>query len=196
MLTVDPHPRQSLRTLPDKRFQCNIEFLTAHSWLSFSKQYCGHFAAISSRIGDPLAVALAQQYARETFKSRLTRKETQSFSVLFVEPSKVRDPWFRPQVPGCLWKCRLRQCQKLTAFLPIYMICYLVIGKTNKQTGWFDMIWSWQVTLRITNHFALSQIIRSLVQRSFWKTKVGPAGTLCPPFSLFFFLIGTLSAFF
>lgn len=187
MIIADPHPGQSLRTLPDKCFLCNIEFLTAHSCLSFSKQHCEHFAAVSSRISGPLAMALTQQCVHETFKPRLTRKEMQNFSVLFVEPSKVRGPWFRPQVPGYEWKCRLRQCQKPYCILA-YLHDLLPHHRKNKQKGWFDTIWSWQVMLITPVSLLSHRSFDPLSEDLSGKQKSGQLG-LCVLFflSLFFF---------
>ena len=78
MITVDLDPRTvSYRALPDKSLQCNTELLTAASWLSFAKKYCGYFAAALSRISGPEAMTFGQQSAHETFEPKLTWKAMQ-----------------------------------------------------------------------------------------------------------------------
>lgn len=73
------------------------------------------------------------------------------------------------------------------------MSCYPVIGKTNKGTDWFDMIWLWQITLITTYHFTLLRIIWNPCLMIF----LGNESQISwDAVSSFFFIIGTLSAVF
>lgn len=160
--------------------------LAVGSWLSFAKKYCGCFAAALSRISGPEAMTFGQQSAHESFEPKLTWKAMQHVFQYCCSlcPAKLEAHDSDHNSLGAYENAIWGGVKNLTKFLPIHMTCYPVIGKTNKQTGWFDMIWSWQITLITTYRSAVLHIIWSLVQGSFWEMKVRSTGTLCP---LFFF---------
>lgn len=117
--------------------------------------------------------------------------------LLFIEPSKVRGPWFRPQFPGCLWKCHLRRCKK-----PYWILAYphvlLPSHRKNKQRNrlvWYDLV----VTNHIDSYLSLCSLAHDLntcpmiflgnESQINWDS----VSSFSPPF---FFIIGTLSALF
>lgn len=107
-------------------------------------------------------------------------------ALLFIEPAKLEAHDLDHNSLGAYENAIWGGVRNFTKFLPVHMTCYPIIGKTNKQTVWFDTIWSWQITLITTYRCALLHIIWSLVQGTFWERKVRSTGTLCPLFFFFF----------
>lgn len=186
MTTMDLDPGTApYRVLPAKSNQHNTELLTADPWLSFTNKYCGYFAVALSRVSGPEDVTFGQQ----SFKPKLTWKAMQHVFQYYcsLSPAKLEAHDSDHNSLGAYENAIWGGAKNLTEFLPIHMSCYPVIGKTNKGTGWLDMIWLWQITLIATYHFALLHIIWTLVQWSFWEMKVRSTGILCPLFSTPFF---------